>query len=108
MSKKPVIKPLTQRPAWKALGAHHKKIAKLHLRELFAADKKRGEKLTAEAAGLFLDYSKNRITAETLKAVISAVTDLGKGVENLGKDAGKAVGANVNKIGKGLGGLFNK
>ena len=64
MSKKSVIKPLTQRPAWKALGAHHKKIAKLHLRELFAADKKRGEKLTAEAAGLFLDYSKNRITAE--------------------------------------------
>ena len=41
MSKKSVIKPLTQRPAWKALGAHHKKIAKLHLRELLAADKKR-------------------------------------------------------------------
>ena len=70
MSKKSVIKPLTQRPAWKALGAHHKKIAKLHLRELFAADKKRGEKLTAEAAGLFLDYSKNRITAETLKLLL--------------------------------------
>jgi len=70
MSKKSTIKPLTQRPAWKALGAHHKKIAKLHLRELFAADKKRGEKLTAEAAGLFLDYSKNRITAETLKLLL--------------------------------------
>lgn len=67
MSKKSVTKPLTQRPAWKSLGAHQKKIAKLHLRELFAADKKRGEKLTAEAAGLFLDYSKNRITSETLK-----------------------------------------
>ena len=67
MSTKSVIKPLTQRPAWKSLGAHHKKIAKLHLRELFAADKKRGEKLTAEAVGLFLDYSKNRVTAETLK-----------------------------------------
>ena len=67
MSTKSVIKPLTQRPAWKSLGAHHKKIAKLHLRELFAADKKRGEKLTTEAAGLFLDYSKNRVTAETLK-----------------------------------------
>jgi glucose-6-phosphate isomerase len=70
MSKKSVIKPLTQRPAWKALGAHHKKIAKLHLRELFAADKKRGEKLTAEAVGLFLDYSKNRVTAETLKLLL--------------------------------------
>ena len=67
MSTKSVIKPLSQRPAWKSLGAHHKKISKLHLRELFAADKKRGEKLTAEAAGLFLDYSKNRVTAETLK-----------------------------------------
>jgi len=70
MSKKSVIKPLTQRPAWKSLAAHHKKIAKLHLRELFAADKQRGEKLTAEAVGLFLDYSKNRITAETLKLLL--------------------------------------
>ena len=70
MSKKSVIKPLTQRPAWKALGANHKKIAKLHLRELFAADKQRGEKLTAEAVGLFLDYSKNRVTAETLKLLV--------------------------------------
>ena len=77
MSKKPVIKPLTQRPAWKALGAHHKKIAKLHLRELFAADKKRGEKLTAEAAGLFLDYSKNRITAETLKLLLQLAKESG-------------------------------
>ena len=70
MSTKSVIKPLTQRPAWKALSAHQKKITKLHLRELFAADNKRGEKLTAEAIGLFLDYSKNRITAETLKLLL--------------------------------------
>ena len=77
MSKKPVIKPLTQRPAWKALAAHHKKIAKLHLRELFAADKKRGEKLTAEAAGLFLDYSKNRVTAETLKLLLQLAKESG-------------------------------
>jgi glucose-6-phosphate isomerase len=70
MSTKSVIKPLTQRPAWKSLTAHHKKISKLHLRELFDADKKRGEKLTAEATGLFLDYSKNRVTAETLKLLL--------------------------------------
>jgi len=70
MSKKSVIKLLTQRPAWKSLAAHRKKISKLHLRELFAADKQRGEKLTAEAVGLFLDYSKNRITAETLKLLL--------------------------------------
>jgi glucose-6-phosphate isomerase len=70
MKNNSVIKPLTQRPAWKSLAAHHKKIAKLHLRELFAADAKRGEKLTAEAAGLFLDYSKNRVTEETLKLLL--------------------------------------
>ena len=64
---KATTKPLTQRKAWKALAAHHKKLQKLHLRQLFAEDPKRGERLTAEAAGLFLDYSKNRITDETLK-----------------------------------------
>ena len=70
MSKKSTIKSLTQRSAWKALGAHHKKIARLHLRELFAADARRGEKMTTEAVGLFLDYSKNRVTAETLKLLL--------------------------------------
>jgi glucose-6-phosphate isomerase len=66
-SMKATTKPLTQRRAWKALAAHHKKLQKLHLRQLFAEDPKRGERLTAEAAGLFLDYSKNRITNATLK-----------------------------------------
>jgi len=63
-------KPLTQLPAWKALTAHHKKIKDATLRGLFSADPKRGEKLTATGAGLFLDYSKNRITGETLKLLI--------------------------------------
>ena len=67
---KTTIKPLTQRTAWKALAVHHKKIRHLHLRELFAEDSKRGERLTVEAAGLFLDYSKNRITDETLKLLL--------------------------------------
>jgi glucose-6-phosphate isomerase len=57
---------LTARASWKALRAHHQKIQGLHLRTLFAEDEKRGERLTAEAAGLYLDYSKNRITDETL------------------------------------------
>jgi glucose-6-phosphate isomerase len=57
---------LTTRPSWKALRAHHAKIQGLHLRTLFAEDAKRGERLNAEAAGLYLDYSKNRITDETL------------------------------------------
>ena len=64
------LKPLTQRPAWKALVRHQKKTEKLHLRTLFAADPKRGERLTAQAAGLFLDYSKNRVTGETLKLLL--------------------------------------
>ena len=59
--------PLKQLPAWKALEAHASEIAKTHLRDLFAADSKRGERLTAEAEGVFLDYSKHRITDETLK-----------------------------------------
>ncbi|MGP8053873.1 MAG: glucose-6-phosphate isomerase, partial [Limisphaerales bacterium] len=63
-------KTLTQRPVWKALAGHHKKIRNLHLRKLFADDPKRGERLTAEAAGLFLDYSKNRVTDETLKLLV--------------------------------------
>jgi glucose-6-phosphate isomerase len=58
---------LKRLPAWKALGEHTKEISKLHLRELFANDSARGEKLTAEGAGLFLDYSKNRVTETTLK-----------------------------------------
>jgi glucose-6-phosphate isomerase len=58
--------PLTSRQSWKALQAHYEKIRSLHLRTLFADDPGRGERLTAEAAGIYLDYSKNRVTDETL------------------------------------------
>jgi glucose-6-phosphate isomerase len=58
---------LKRLPAWKALAEHSKEIQKLHLRDLFANDSARGEKLTAEGAALFLDYSKNRVTGTTLK-----------------------------------------
>src|SRR4029453_16598040 len=58
--------PLTERPAWKALGAHWDKIRGVHLRTLFADDATRGERLAAEGAGLYLDYSKNRVTNETI------------------------------------------
>ncbi|HKD78238.1 MAG TPA: glucose-6-phosphate isomerase [Candidatus Angelobacter sp.] len=64
------IKPLAARKAWKALEDHYKKIQPEHLRTLFASDPKRGERFTAEAVGIFLDYSKNRITDETLKLLI--------------------------------------
>jgi glucose-6-phosphate isomerase len=63
-------KPLTERPAWNALAAHCQQIKGLHLRELFAKDPKRGERLTAEAAGIYLDYSKNRVTDETLRLLL--------------------------------------
>ena len=57
---------LTARPAWQALEAHHRQVRDVHLRQLFADDPTRGERMTAEAAGLYLDYSKNRITNDTL------------------------------------------
>jgi glucose-6-phosphate isomerase len=61
---------LTERPAWKALKQHYQAIHNLHLRQLFADDPQRGERLTAEAAGIYLDYSKNRITDETLRLLV--------------------------------------
>ena len=71
------IAPLTQRAAWKALEAHHKNIRELPLRKLFADDPKRGERMTAEAVGLYLDYSKNRITDETLKLLLQLAEESG-------------------------------
>ncbi len=61
---------LTARPEWRALAEHYKTVGKSHLRDLFAADPGRGERLTAEAAGLFLDYSKHRVTDETLGLLV--------------------------------------
>lgn len=61
---------LTELPAWKALEEHYQTIRNLHLRQLFANDPQRGERLTAEAAGIYLDYSKNRITDETLRLLV--------------------------------------
>src|ERR1700685_4319052 len=69
-AKTKVITPLTKRKAWKTLGIHCKKIAKVHLRKLFADDPKRGERLTLEAAGIFLDYSKHRINDRTIKLLL--------------------------------------
>ena len=71
------IKPLTKRPAWKALTAHYKTIRTVHLRELFADDPRRGERMTAEAVGLYLDYSKNRITDETFKLLLHLAEESG-------------------------------
>ena len=68
---------LTERAAWKALEGHYQKIREVHLRSLFADDPKRGERFTAEAIGIFLDYSKNRITDETLKLLVQLAEEVG-------------------------------
>jgi len=62
--------PLTKRPAWNGLAAHYEKIRGAHLRELFASDPARGDRMTLEAAGIYLDYSKNRVTDETLRLLL--------------------------------------
>ncbi len=71
------VQPLTERPAWKALEEHSHKIGKLHLRQIFADDPERGKRLTAEAAGLYLDYSKHRVTDETLALLMRLADDRG-------------------------------
>ena len=69
--------PLTARPAWKALQGHYEKVKDLHLKELFASDPKRGERLTAEAVGIYLDYSKHRVTDETLALLLQLAEESG-------------------------------
>ncbi len=71
------VEPLTRRKAWTALQTHYMSIQGLHLRNLFADDDKRGERMTTEAAGLFLDYSKNRITDETVKLLLELAEESG-------------------------------
>jgi glucose-6-phosphate isomerase len=71
------LEPLTKRKSWKALQAHYEKIRESHLRNLFGDDAKRGEQMTAEGAGVFLDYSKNRITDETLRLLIQLAEESG-------------------------------
>ena len=71
------ISPLRQRPAWATLQAHQKTIAPLHLRKLFADDPQRGERLTLDAVGIYFDYSKNRITDETLRLLVQLADESG-------------------------------
>src|SRR5579859_1603294 len=73
----PSIQSLSGRPAWKALEAHHEKIRDLHLRKLFGDDPARGERLVVEDVGLYLDYSKNRITDETVKLLLQLADECG-------------------------------
>jgi len=91
------IKPLTQRPAWEALVTHYQKLQDLHLRKLFTDDPKRGERLAVQAAGIYLDYSKNRITDETLKLLVQLAneSDLGGRMEAM--FSGKKINVTENR-----------
>src|SRR5258708_36935949 len=71
------IQPLTLRTSWKALESNYQKVRQSHLRQLFADEPKRGERLTLEAVGLYLDYSKNRVTDETLKLLLQLAEEAG-------------------------------
>lgn len=75
--KSPAPKPLTRRKAWSALKAHHKRIAPLHLRKLFADDPKRASRFTREAVGIYFDFSKNRIQEKTLKLLLQLAEESG-------------------------------
>ena len=66
-----------KRPVWKALETHHKRVRELHLRDLFANDPTRGERMVAQGAGIYLDYSKNRITDHTLKLLTQLAEESG-------------------------------
>jgi glucose-6-phosphate isomerase len=70
-------RPLTERPAWKDLESHFQKVRELHLRQLFAADPERGKSMTAEAAGIYLDYSKNRISDQTIRLLFQLAEESG-------------------------------
>ena len=71
------VQSVISREAWKALEAHHRKMRELHFRKLFAEDPKRGDRFAVEAAGIYLDYSKNRITEETVKLLFQLAEECG-------------------------------
>ena len=73
----PTPTPLRSRAAWQALTTHHDEIGRVHLRELFAADAERGRRLALEAAGLYLDYSKNRVTDQTMQGLVTLAEQCG-------------------------------
>src|SRR5947199_751955 len=89
--------PLTERPAWKALRDHYEEIHTLHLRDLFARDSNRGERLTAEAVGLYLDYSKNRINETTLKLLLQLAEESGLRLRIDGMFSGEKMNITENR-----------
>jgi glucose-6-phosphate isomerase len=89
--------PLKQRPSFHALQAHHELISGRHLSELFAEDPQRGEQLTAQAVGLYLDYSKNRVTAETLRLLVELAQESGVPERREAMFAGERINVSENR-----------
>src|SRR5262249_21356013 len=73
----PVRRTVTKRSGWSALALHYNSASKLHLRQLFADDPKRGQRMAIEGVGVYLDYSKNRVTDETLKLLVQLAEESG-------------------------------
>jgi glucose-6-phosphate isomerase len=97
MSTTTSIPPLRQRPAWQALETHCEEIRGLDLRRLFADDATRGERLVAEGAGLFLDYSKNRVTDETLKLLVELAEQSGLAERTQAMFSGERINVSENR-----------
>ncbi|HXD63070.1 MAG TPA: glucose-6-phosphate isomerase [Solirubrobacteraceae bacterium] len=97
MSTTTSIPPLRERPAWNALEEHYDDIHNRHLRELFAQDATRGERLTAEGAGLFLDYSKNRVTDETLTLLVQLAQESGLAERTEAMFSGERINVSENR-----------
>ncbi|MFL5864805.1 MAG: glucose-6-phosphate isomerase [Solirubrobacteraceae bacterium] len=97
MSTSTRIPPLRQRRAWTALEQHYDQIRGLHLRQLFAEDESRGRRLVAEGAGLFLDYSKNRITDETLQLLVSLANESGVAERTEAMFTGERINVSENR-----------
>jgi glucose-6-phosphate isomerase len=76
-SETPKMHPLTKRPQWKALEEHYQKMRNVHMRSLFADDPQRGDRLVAEGTGIYLDFSKNRITDETMQLLVKLAEECG-------------------------------
>ena len=83
--------------AWKALAAHHRQIKGVHMRELFAKDPKRGERFAVEAAGIYLDYSKNRITDETLNLLVQLAEEAGLRARTAAMFGGEKINASEKR-----------
>src|SRR3954471_23079354 len=89
--------PLRERDSWKALERHHAEVRDVHLRDLFAGDPERGQRLTAEGAGLHLDFSKNRVTDDTLRLLVELANETEMPARREAMFAGERINVSENR-----------